>query len=542
MSVLDTTDIDFSQHGPTDKNEFRREIVVRNEDQQAVLHVGLRSPATWLDIYPTEFALAPATTQTVVAELAPLKARNATLAPISVSVFGQYLALHASAAARLPADIETVIRITPPKPNCPGCGADLPDGARECRRCGERIRLCPVCGAPNNWLVRTCRVSPAHILRTETDWLATPGGEAAHALALPVTLTTHLARRWSVPAFAVSQPSEALEWSAPLAAFGMVIASAIDSAAGRATVQAVELATGIPLWEIDLHDSKGIYPDRGGMALAANDGLLYAATLGGHVAAIDSIRGTVRWNMALGEPVYGGVTLSGDRVIVPAGNGLAVLDRMTGEVHRTITTGGRLDTAPAVADGVAYIAGDDAVVSAFRLDDGQLLWRAEADGPFDAAPILRGTRLIVASMAGSVIAFDITAGAQLWKTKASRKPIAVSPALSADGLLFVAADDGHVHVIAAETGNLIRSRRVAAVPLRSAPVVSGETVFIGADDGNIYALDPDYNLNRVYETSPGARIATAGLALYGDTLLCAATNGVLYALQAVDAANAVRTP
>ena len=37
---------------------------------------------------------------------------------------------------------------------------------------------------------------------------------------------------------------------------------------------------------------------------------------------------------------------------------------------------------------------------------------------------------------------------------------------------------------------------------------------------------------RAYETTPGTRLATAGLALYGDYLVCAATNGVLYVLQA----------
>ena len=83
-----------------------------------------------------------------------------------------------------------------------------------------------------------------------------------------------------------------------------------------------------------------------------------------------------------------------------------------------------------------------------------------------------------------------------------------------------------------QTGNLIRSRRVSGSPLRCAPVCAGHTVFAGADDGNVYSLDADYAVLRAYETSPGTRLATAGLALYGDTLVCAATNGVLYVLQA----------
>ena len=135
-------------------------------------------------------------------------------------------------------------------------------------------------------------------------------------------------------------------------------------------------------------------------------------------------------------------------------------------------------------------------------------------------------------MAGSVYALDIADGRVLWHTRATTKPIAATPALSTDGLLFVGADDGLVHIIAADTGNLIRSRRVSSAPIRCSPVCSGGTVFVGADDGNIHALDADYNAHRAYETTPGARITGAGLALYGDLLTFVATNGVLYVLQA----------
>ena len=66
----------------------------------------------------------------------------------------------AADAADLPADIEPGIAVIPPLSNCPHCAADLPEGATECRRCGERIRLCPVCGTPNTWLARDVPAEP----------------------------------------------------------------------------------------------------------------------------------------------------------------------------------------------------------------------------------------------------------------------------------------------------------------------------------------------------------------------------------------------
>ena len=529
MPILNMTEFDFSQeHARDDGQVARRVAVVRNPDARAVLHVGVTSPVAWLDVYPSEFALAPQETQAVTAELRPGRAGNGALTAATVSVEGQFLLV--PSGEELP-DIREEIGVVPPLATCPHCGAELPDGAKECRRCGERIRLCPVCGTPNTWLARVCRRSPSHILRTEADWRMSPGGDATHGVALTLPLGGHLARRWSSPSYPVGRAEDVAEWSAPLAAFGMVIASAIEPGLGRATVQAFELATGAALWEFDLPDPKGIYPDRGAMALS-EDGLLYAATLGGAVVALDAIRGTRLWESRVPGTVYGGVTVAKDWLLVPSGETICVLERLTGTTERTLPLGGRLDTAPAVADAVAFATCDDGGVYAFILDSGELLWKTPTDGPFDAAPLIRGGHVYAATMAGTAYALDAATGAIHWRTSVSSRPVAVTPALSADGLLFVAADDGFLHVIAAETGNLIRSRRVTGAPLRAAPVCSGHTAFVGADDGNIYTLDADYAVQRAYETTPGARLTTAGPALSGDTLICAATNGVLYVLRA----------
>ena len=532
MSVLDTSEFNFSQeHALGADKVARRVAMVRNENAHAVLHAGVRSPVPWLDLYPSEFALAPAEAQRIVAELRPERAGNAALAPTRVTLFGQYLAVQAADAADLPADVELLIAVVPPLSNCPHCAADLPEGATECRRCGERIRLCPVCGTPNTWLARACRLSPAHVLRTQADWRMAPGGDDSHALASELPLGAHLARRWSFPTSAPTRAADALEWSAPLAAFGMVIASAIDSSAGRATIYAFALASGAALWDFDLPDGRGLYPDRGAMALS-DDGTLYAATLGGSVLAMDVIRGTRRWEAKVSGTVYGGVTVSGEFLLVPSGADIVVLDRADGRLVRTLPVGGQLDTAPAAWGGGVFVGSDDGQVRAFDLATGTAVWAAETDGSFDAAPLVREGIVYAATMTGTVWALESATGAVRWKTNVSSRAISVSPALSFDGLLYVGADDGFLHVVAAGTGNLIRSRRVSATPLRCAPACGGHTIFAGADDGNLYSLDAEYNVQRAYETTPGTRLGTAGLALYGDFLVCAATNGVLYVLQA----------
>ncbi len=532
MPVLDTTELDFSrEHALGPQHVAGRVVMVRNESAEAVLHMGVKSPVPWLDVYPTEFALAPRETQAVTALLRPERSGQAALAPARVAVFGQYLAVRAGDAADLPADIDLELAVIPPLSTCPNCAADLPDGARECRRCGERIRLCPVCGTPNTWLAKRCRMNPAHVIRAQNDWRMAPGGNETHALTSAAPTPARLARRWSSPSFAPTRAADALDWSAPLAAFGLVVASAIETATGRASIQAFALANGEALWDFDLPDGRGLYPDRGAMALS-EEGTLYAATLGGVVLALDVIRGTRRWESRVPGTVYGGVVVTDDWLLVPAGDALCVLDRADGRLLRTLPVGGVLDTAPAAGGGRAYVCGDNRRVLCCDIGTGALLWEAETDGSFDAAPLLAAGMVFAATLAGTVYALDAETGAVRWKTSVSSRPISISPALSADGLLFVGGDDGYLHSVAAETGNLVRSRRLSAAPLRCAPVCAGQTVFAGADDGNIYSLDKDYAVLRAYETSPGTRLASAGFALYGDWVICTATNGVLYALQA----------
>lgn len=506
-----------------------RKAVVKNETEKAVLHVAVKSPVPWVDIYPAEFALAPNAAQTVVVHLLPKLSRDA-LVPVKLRLWGQYLHVNATETGSVPPDVTIDLSVLPPVATCPTCGTNLPEEARECRRCGERIRLCPVCAAPNTWMARTCRVDAMHVIRAQSDWLTSPGGRPGHDLSPAAAAGAGLARRWSLPAFAPTSAADTYEWSAPVAAFGMMIVSAIDSTRARSVLQAYEIATGSSLWDIDLPDAKGVYPDRGSLAISP-DGMVYAATLGGTVTAVDAIRGTLRWTKVFPGAAYGGLTAVDDALLAPLGDTLYVLDRHTGAEIRRHELTARLDTSPAADSTSFFTASEDGRVTAFDRSTGDTRWSLQLDGAFDAAPLVRDGTVYVATMAGTVHALDAETGSIHWQTKASLKPIAVTPAMSADGLIYVAGDDGSIHVIAAVSGKLVRSRRVSSSPLRTSPVCSGSTVFAGADDGNIYALDSDYVAHLAYETTSGARIGGAGIALYGDLIAFAATNGVVYVLQ-----------
>ena len=98
-ACLDIAEFDFSQeHALSAEKVARRTATVRNDDTLAVLHVGVRSPVPWLELYPAEFALAPTEAQRVTVEFRPERAGQAALAPARIALFGQYLALQAGDA------------------------------------------------------------------------------------------------------------------------------------------------------------------------------------------------------------------------------------------------------------------------------------------------------------------------------------------------------------------------------------------------------------------------------------------------------------
>lgn len=540
MSLINITKFDFSQNSdavvvPSDTlngaDTKAIKAVIANETSVGVLHVALKSPVPWLDVYPVEFALGPGSVQSIVVTLLPEHNRGGVLTPVKLRLAGQFLRVNPLETGDLPDTITLDIPVLPPVAVCPTCGTSLPDDARECRRCGERIRLCPICATPNTWIVRQCRRNASHVIRTQTDWCAAPGGNEAHSMMGAVSLGVHLARKWSSPSFPPSRTEDTLEWCSPVAAFGLIAAAAIDTASARSFMQAWDIMTGTPLWDLDLPDPRGLYPDRAAPVIS-EDGIIYTASIGGQVTAIDAIRGTLKWSIKVDGVVYGGCILADGYVIVAADRSIYVLKREDGAVERRIDLSIRVDCAPAVAGGTIYIACDDGRFYAYRLSDGYLLWMYQCVGGFDASPLVFEKVVYTATMSGLVYAFKAENGEVLWQTKVSTKGIAVTPALSSDHLLYVAAEDGNIHIVAANSGNLIRSRRLTSTPLHCSPVCGGQIVYAGADDGSIYTIDADYNVQLAYETTPGARIAGAGIALYGDLICFTATNGLLYVLQA----------
>lgn len=526
------------------RKALRFELI--NVSSQAALYVRLAVESAWISVSPQEATLGPGEKQSVEvlvqveAGRSQLLAGGSPTAPLAIQ--SQHLGRPESPAGPMR---NGTLYVRLPVAICPSCektlDADLTNGATipdVCPFCYERLRPCPSCGTPNTWRAKRCIADPNHVVRGQMDW-TTLGGGPGHfgsrdpsSLGLTISRETQalsLTRRWSYPLLAPSNREQALSWSAPVAAYGMVAAAASTSE-GEAHLYAFETASGAPLWDpYPLADP--VYPERGGVAVS--EGNLFAATVDGLLTCLDALRGTRLWERPLQGQVYGAVVPSSQEgallvpLITASGGALAQVSTENGNVLRTTPLAGPMLTAPAFYRGRIFTHDDSGTLTCLELDTGQVFWSVTGLGKFQAAPVVFENRVYSASENGRVRAYDILTGNEIWQVEVTNAALGGTPACDG-GLLYLPADDG-VHLVSAAMGRAVR-RYPTRRPIRSAPLVIGGAIVFGSSDGDIYSAVPGKTLEKLYETGVTGSQIIAAPAMADSAIFLTATNGVLYSL------------
>ena len=161
---------------------------------------------------------------------------------------------------------------------------------------------------------------------------------------------------------------------------------------------------------------------------------------------------------------------------------------------KTLWSSGTGDGAATAYSNLApWIQGDSIVtvdqegdVRSHNIENGRREWRNKLDMPV-AAGVGGGEGLIVVgSQSGEVVALDDSNGDELWRQRLSSEVLA--PAKVSGDSVVVRTADGRLTAISASSGNILWNyqRAVPLLSLRgvSAPVIDGQTVFSGYDNGS----------------------------------------------------------
>jgi outer membrane protein assembly factor BamB len=259
---------------------------------------------------------------------------------------------------------------------------------------------------------------------------------------------------------------------------------------------ALSEASGKLLWKAELDRQR----ERWEVAAATvADGLVY---VGAHsyIAAFEAQSGRRVWEAHEGKSdwwpsCYTIPTVTQGKLVLATRNGARALDAKTGQPLWKLA--GKFNGCLA-ANGIIYVI-KDGTLCALDLASGKVIWIGPTTiGDTASAPARSGDRLVVGTADGRVCAFSIKDGAPLWAAQtgpslSSLQPyqrggsdVNSSPSILGE-TVYVGASDGEVHAYALTDGAKLGSYRLGA-PVASSPHIVGDTLYIGGYDGNLYAF------------------------------------------------------
>jgi len=243
-------------------------------------------------------------------------------------------------------------------------------------------------------------------------------------------------------------------------------ASASDAAAAlEASVAPAPAAA--PPWPMFRGD-----PSRRGARPAAAPARSLAATWEARVGAVTA------------SPV-----LTPSLAIAPTADGrLVFLDRATGRRVHEMRLASAVESSPALTERVLHVGSDDGELVGVDVIDGAERYRTRLGRLVRSSPLPWQDRMIVGVVddkgTGGVAAVDAAKGRLVWMRKTG--PVFSSPAL-AGRALFVGSDDGSVYALDVEKGTVQWAERLGG-KVRATPAVADDTVIAADFEGRVVAL------------------------------------------------------
>jgi len=291
--------------------------------------------------------------------------------------------------------------------------------------------------------------------------------------------------------------------NSPIFYNGLVIAQEMP---GR--VYAYKSDSGKERWHYDCGDeiSRWIY---GAPAIA--DGKLYVGS-SKWFAALEPETGTELWHNNEGQDwisSYCSPAVSGDFVI-NGGNWLDIkskphsiyaMENRTGKIQWGCNVSG-VHSSPTIDGKKIYCNDMQGRFLVVGLESGEILWEypmlPKGNNWSAVTPAIKGNIVISGSSDGTVFAFDVEKKSVIWKFKSGNsifrcssyntdyRSLLSSPTISGDFVYF-GSGDGNLYGLDINSGEKKWEFSIG-VPVLSTPAIVDEWLFVGAYDGNIYAF------------------------------------------------------
>ena len=296
-----------------------------------------------------------------------------------------------------------------------------------------------------------------------------------------------------------------LLWRTPLDAsinFGLAaghgLIYAIDT---MGTCYGIDAETGTERWRTEPFPLEFGRSDIRGCPLLYGDQLLVVSDYS-HTAFLDPVSGEQLRAMRPSDEqmYYTFATMHRGQLLVPCFSGkIIACDAHSGEEIWVGRTAAKAPTCPVPYRGGVYVnCGRPGGFSCLDEDTGERRWEGEMPRALVCISAAVPAGDLVLANSSSLCAFEAASGEPRWRHEfvydvASARHNqrqefgGMSTPLVAADVVYVGADDGHLYAFALDDGEFLW-RCNLGVPLKGSPVVSGNALFICDWDGNLYCF------------------------------------------------------
>jgi eukaryotic-like serine/threonine-protein kinase len=289
----------------------------------------------------------------------------------------------------------------------------------------------------------------------------------------------------------------------------VVVGGVVYFGCNDAKVYALDAKTGAKIWEY-----KDVYAIRSSAAVA--DGVLYIGTDDHHVCAIDASTGKLKWRSSTDNLVISSPAVSQGIVAVGCSDGIFyTFNSRNGQPRLQYAAFAAINGSPAIKDGVAYFVDTSGSFTALDISGKNWVWENKLKQYWNAAflygiaprpplpsgylwgvslAFMPGTASSVAlsgdfayfGLGNSVMSVDLVSHKMAWEFKTPNM-VTSSPAVT-DNVVYVGGNDGLLYAIDKTTGAKLWDIDLG-MAITSSPAVVGGTLYIGCDDGKLYAIE-----------------------------------------------------
>lgn len=236
--------------------------------------------------------------------------------------------------------------------------------------------------------------------------------------------------------------------------------------------------------------------------------------------------GKLLWQYESGQGIGASPACVKGRVVgADYGGRVFCLDSSTGNLLWNLETGAKVVSSPRIEGDMVVSGNMEGTLTAIGLENGKKLWSQKIGAGIWATPTIGADYIIAATTDGSLVRMDHS-GKVVWRMSPGGSIYSSPLCIENENLVVFGSGDKYIYGYSLKDGSLMW-RFAGGSDIQGASTTDGTNIFVGSEDGVVYALSMQGQL--AWRTDMGGAVRSKPLVL-GEILLVTTYGSRLSAL------------